>query len=309
MKILIYVNTSQNLRNNSKLGGIEILNFELAKYLNKKNKVLITNNLSKKIKQTNWDIVISSNESKIFNYVKANKKILWIHNKMQIEKAVRKRQIYSYIKNKPYAIFVSNFLEKQTSKFYPFKKRYIINNFLDSKFENVKRVYVREPIITWSVKREKGLNELIDWWIKSILPNKPEAKLYIFGINKNNYKKLKKFNIYYFGNVKKSTLIKYYKISTAMICLGYDETFCLNAIESMSCGQPVLSFKKTALNNLVKNNINGFKVNNFKDLSDKILLLLNIKSSKRKILINKTQNYSKKYYFKNVITKWEKIIQ
>ncbi len=309
MKILIYVNTTQNLKNNSKLGGIEILNFELAKYLNKKNNVLITNKLSKKIRETNWDTVISSNESKIFNYVKANKKILWIHNKIQIEKAVRKKQIFSYYKNKPYAIFVSNYLEKQTSKLFPFKKRYVINNFLDSKFENINTIYHRKPIITWSVKRTKGLNELINTWIKSILPNNPKAKLYIFGINKRNSKKYKNLNIYYFGNVKKSILIKYYKISSAMICLGYDETFCLNAIESMSCGQPVLSFKKTALNDLIKNNINGFKVNNFYDLGNKIKYLLDINYSKRKYLIKKTNLYSKKYYFKNVFKKWEKVIQ
>ena len=309
MKILIYVNTAQNLDNNSKLGGIEILNYELAKYLNKKNNVLITNKLSRKIRQTDWHTVISSNESKIFSYVKANKKILWIHNKIQIEKALRKRQIFSYFKNQPYAIFVSKFLEKQTSKLYPFKKRYIINNFLHRKFENINKVYYRKPIITWSVKRTKGLDELIASWTKSILPYNPEAKLYIFGVNKKNNKISRKNNIYYFGNVKKSTLIKYYKISTAMICLGYDETFCLNAIESMSCGQPVLSFKKTALNDLIKNNTNGFKVNNFNDLSKKIKFLLNIDLSKRKKLINKTQNYSKKFYFKNVLKKWEKIIQ
>ena len=36
-----------------------------------------------------------------------------------------------------------------------------------------------------------------------------------------------------------------------MICLGYDETFCLNAIESMSMGVPVISLGKTSLNELI----------------------------------------------------------
>ena len=52
-----------------------------------------------------------------------------------------------------------------------------------------------------------------------------------------------------------------------MICLGYDETFCLNALEANSCGLPVLTFGKSALNELILNNYNGFVVNNFKDLS------------------------------------------
>jgi hypothetical protein len=36
MKILLYINTSQNLDNSNYLGGIEILNYELAKFLKKK---------------------------------------------------------------------------------------------------------------------------------------------------------------------------------------------------------------------------------------------------------------------------------
>ena len=30
-----------------------------------------------------------------------------------------------------------------------------------------------------------------------------------------------------------------------MICLGYDETFCLNALEANACGLPILTFCKT----------------------------------------------------------------
>ena len=93
-----------------------------------------------------------------------------------------------------------------------------------------------------------------------------------------------------------------------MICLGYDETFCLNAIESMSCGLPVLSFKKTALNDLIKNNINGFKLDNFQDLSKKIIFLMDMDRDKRNKIINKTYEYSQKFYFKNIKNKWISLI-
>ena len=93
-----------------------------------------------------------------------------------------------------------------------------------------------------------------------------------------------------------------------MICLGYDETFCLNAIESMSCGLPVLSFKKTALNDLIKNNINGYKVDNFQSLSKKIIYLMNINKSKRTKIINSTFIYSQKFYFENIKKKWISLI-
>ena len=41
-----------------------------------------------------------------------------------------------------------------------------------------------------------------------------------------------------------------------MICLGYDETFCLNAVEAMKMGIPVFSLGKTALNDLIAVNKN-----------------------------------------------------
>ena len=44
-----------------------------------------------------------------------------------------------------------------------------------------------------------------------------------------------------------------------MICLGYDETFCLNALKANSCGLPIFTFGKTALNELILNN-NGIIV-------------------------------------------------
>ena len=37
MKILLFVNTVQNFKNHNSLGGIEILNYELYKYLKKKH--------------------------------------------------------------------------------------------------------------------------------------------------------------------------------------------------------------------------------------------------------------------------------
>ena len=67
MKILIYVNTKQNLKTNTLLGGVEILNYDLSKHLSKKHNVFLTSNVSKKIKKIKWDIIISSNDAKIFN--------------------------------------------------------------------------------------------------------------------------------------------------------------------------------------------------------------------------------------------------
>ena len=310
MKILLDFNSSITKKNLKKLGGIESLNIGLFNNLKSTFRQITLKYKNKKTYFNNkWDVVISSNNARVFNKDKKQKYILWIHNKIQIEKAIRKRQLIPILRNDIHAVFVSKYLERITSKIYNFKTRNIIPNFLDKKFENLKLNFIRKPMFIWSVQRDKGLSETITVWIKTVQKYNSYAELHVFGIkNFKLYKKLEKYNIFFHGRVDKNILIKFYKKSMAMICLGYDETFCLNAIESMSCGLPVLSFKKTALNDLIKNNINGFKLDNFQDLSKKIIFLINMDREKRIKIINKTYKYSQKFYFKNIRNKWISLI-
>ena len=75
----------------------------------------------------------------------------------------------------------------------------------------------------------------------------------------------------------------------------------------MSCGTPVLSFKMTALNSLIKNGKNGYKTQNFKDLALKIKKIISLRLEKRKKIIKTTLSFSKKYKIKKIKKKWEKL--
>ena len=114
MKILIYSPSKFNLnsKNNDRLGGIETLNLELSKNLSQNTFKIYLSTICKKIikkknlinlpiatikKNSNkyyFDCVISSNDPNIFNYFKDSKKILWMHNTLAIEKALRKKKIF-----------------------------------------------------------------------------------------------------------------------------------------------------------------------------------------------------------------------
>ena len=91
-KSLIYVNTKQKLEKSSKLGGIEILNYNLFNYLKLKYLIILTNKITNKIKQTKWDIAISSNDSSIFNLINAKKKsygyIIYCKSKRLLERKI-----------------------------------------------------------------------------------------------------------------------------------------------------------------------------------------------------------------------------
>ncbi|MDA8918992.1 glycosyltransferase [Candidatus Pelagibacter sp.] len=310
MKILLDFNGSVTKKNSKKLGGIESLNVELFNNLKKTFQELSLKNQNKRKYLTEkWDVIISSNNARIFNKDKNNKSILWIHNKIQIEKSIRKKQLLSILKNDIHAVFVSKYLENVTSKIYNFKTRNVIPNFLDKKFEKIKINFNRKPLFIWSVQRDRGLDETINVWVNDIYTTNPDAEFHIFGIKKNKkFNKYKKYNIFLHGRVDKKILIRFYKKSFAMICLGFDETFCLNAIESMSCGLPVISFNKTALISLIKNDINGYKVKNFNDLSKKIQDMIDLNKNKRHKLTRSTFNYSKKFHFKNIKKKWIDLI-
>ena len=305
MNILFYCPLKFNIKskNLSSLGGIESLNVELCKELAKHkfkiflatycNKIIKINGLTNipinriitKKSKMNFDLVISSNDPIIFDKFENTKKILWMHNTLPIEKSIRKKNFLSIIKNKISVVFVSNYLKKKTSNLYFFNKKIVIYNFLSKIFLTNNVIVNRNQIVVWSVQRNKGLNKTIEMWINKIYPQNNKIRFYIFGVDKKKYlyskKNLKKFNIFFFGRVPKKKLKKIYSKSLAMICLGYDETFCLNALEANACGLPLLTFGKTALSDYSIDNYNAFVLNNFDDLATKIILISKIGLKKK----------------------------
>ena len=310
MKILIFVSTNQKLENPHNLGGIEILNYELFNYLKKKHEVIFSKKVSQKLKSINWDIIISSNDARIFNKLKSKRKILWLHNKLQIEKALRKKQLLSIMFNKIEAVFVSDYLKKNTSIFYNFFKREVIPNFLPSIFEYSKFPKIKQNninLFVWSVQRKRGLDELINVWKNKIYPLNLNCELHIFGISFKN-KNFDKYKIFHHGKIPRNKLLNFYKKSVGMICLGYDETFCLNAIEAMKMGLPVISLGKTALKDKINHKKNGYLIDSIDNIDKPIIDIVNLDMSKKKILSKSCSKFASNYNSKTIFKKWDKLI-
>ena len=319
---------SKNLK---KLGGIESLNLELAKTLSQENinvtlatnckKTIVKNKivnvpidkLKKNEKNFSFDTIITSNDTSLYSYFKKKKKVLWLHNKLQVEKAIRKKKFFPINYHRPHVVFVSEYLSNFTSSFLLFKKRFVISNFLSNFFIVKKMNFNRKKIFVWSVQRDRGLNELIEIWINKIYQRDKSVKLYIFGVNNKILKSkltfLKSKNIFLYGRVSKSKLKSTYLNSLAMICLGYDETFCLNALEANSCGLPIITFGKTALKDYSISNYNSIIAKNFNDLEKKIFYLLSLSKRKKDKLIKNSFSHSKKFRL-NIISKlWIKLFK
>ena len=333
MNILFYCPFVINLNDNRNypLGGIESLNIELAKEIAKtKHKVYLASFTKKKFSKDNvlnipiknilnkhnqyiFDMIISSNDPSIFDKYKNSKKFFWMHNTLSLEKSFRKRKFLPLLTNKITTIFVSKYLRNITSRLYLFNKNIVIPNFLSHQFTSIRINSKRKPIFVWSVQREKGLKETIQTWIDQVYPIDNKAKLYVFGISKIpkwfTSKTFLKKNVYFFGRVSKKKLKEIYQKSMGMICLGYDETFCLNALEANACGLPVITFGKTALNEMITDKKNGFIINTFDDLKKKINYILHLKKKQRINLIKNSIQNSKKYNIKNIIYLWLKLLK
>jgi glycosyltransferase involved in cell wall biosynthesis len=330
MRLLFIVNGLIDLKHNvNKNGGIEHCNIELANRLSllghdvslaskidkiQKNRNIINfplNYLFSNEHDNFYDVVISSNYSQVFKFRKNALKVLWMHNELQIEKSLRRKEFFPTIRYKPHVIFVSDYLKKKTSFLYPFKSKTIIPNGCSELFLNSKRSKNIKPIFIWTIKRDKGLMAIIDIWIKKIYKKIPSAEFHIHGLNISKIKNLNidhnRFKIKFFGIVSRNYLAKKYKYATAMLHPGYDETFCISALEALASGLPVITFNRSALAERVIDNFNGYKVSNFDKMADvAINLVIN------KPLLNKLSNNaiisSKKFSWNNVALYWNKYL-
>jgi len=131
----------------------------------------------------------------------------------------------------------------------------------------------------------------------------------MLNFQKQNLFFLNQETFFFYGRVSKLKLKNTYLNSLAMICLGYDETFCLNALEANSCGLPVITFNKTALKDYSISNYNSIIAKDFNQLEDKIFYLLSLSKHKKNILIRNSYNHSKKFNL-NIISKlWLKLFK
>jgi len=84
-----------------------------------------------------------------------------------------------------------------------------------------------------------------------------------------------------------------------MLHPGYDETFCVSALEALASGLPVITFNRTALAERVVNNVNGYIVETFEEMATKAVNLVTNKSQLTK-LSNNASKSSKKFCWNNV---------
>ncbi|RPG59916.1 MAG: glycosyltransferase family 1 protein [Flavobacteriales bacterium TMED235] len=303
--------------NNKKLRGAEniLINFsteicklghEVVVFNNCVNEYRFTNfswlNISRiKSNNYNFDVVISNNDTNLLDNIYAKKKFVISHSLQTFEKFIRKRQIISYIKNKPVYLLLGNYHKLKMSKLFSLYGTKIINYGLDKNFLETKLTNnIDNNLSMFTSRPDRNLNILLDVWKKYIYLKNKTYKLYITPINKN----LRNYNIFNRNLVDKNTYISQIIKSRLMIIPGHKaELYCLAASEASELCIPIVTMGIGALSERVQHEKTGLIAKNIKQFGDYILeiysnneLWTDIRNNLKTLRGNKNWSYETKKF-------------
>jgi glycosyltransferase involved in cell wall biosynthesis len=203
-----------------------------------------------------FDIAISNADATLFDYIVAKKKFVISYSLQSIEKFIRKKQLFAYLKHKPHYILIGKYHKQNRSKLISLFGSSVLDLavddiFLETKLSN--NININQAIFTSRPDRNSAL--LIKIWKEKIFPNYKSAELLI---TPNNNKDLK-FNIYERQIKSQNHLIKDLLKSRIFLAPGHKaELFCLAAEEAKELCIPIVTMGIGSLYERVIHEKTGF---------------------------------------------------
>ncbi len=278
--------------NNEKIGGSEKTLINITNSLsNDKNltiKVFNNTNKPKIISNVHWyninqidqsdkpDFLISMSDANLFKKLNCNSNFLWSHSIQNVEKFIRKNQLFSFLKYKPIMILEGEYHYKSRSFFTSFFGKKILKVAVDDDFLkfNVDLNYIPLPSAIFTTKSDRNLKFLLNSW-HQIKKKSSKAKLYInppfqlTEIHKNDDVLLRKKS-------DKKLLIQELSKSRLFITPGHkSEVFCLAAEEAKELCIPIVTMGYGCLYERVTHGKTGFIAKNEKEFIDYSTRILN----------------------------------
>lgn len=222
-------------------------------------------NINDKFTIQNFDVVISNGDCLLFKYANSKKNILFSHSLQSIEKFIRKKQFFSYVKYKPKICFISEYHKKNRSKLLYMFGHINLRWAVDEIFQKApKPNNIDDNLAIFTSKEGRNQDLLINIWKKHIYPKNNKLKLCLNSQNKDN----KKFNI--INRVQQNQKILLDELSKARVFLipGHKaELFCLAAAEASQMCIPIVTLGYGCLSERVIHNETGFIANNYEDFA------------------------------------------
>ncbi len=230
------------------------------------------------------DIVIANNDAKLLSQAHKIIKngaipVLWLHNRILLEKTIRKARMVPLLRYRPYAVFLGEKQKSATSQLHPFRKKYIIPHGLSQDYLGFSR-NAQSPAPTQAIyfsQAYRGFAETVEIWIKHVAPKAPDSVLKAFlgdnitlkelGIS-YSLQDLERSKIMLMPKIPKDKLIQELKNTRVMIYPGHkDETFCNAAAEASALGVPIVTYGRGSLSERVEHGKNGFIIQDKDDIA------------------------------------------
>ena len=245
------VTVINNCPTNESISGIKWLNI---------------NGVSKKL---NFDIAISNNDCRLFDYIFSKKKILLSHSIQNFEKFLRKKQFISFFKHKPKVALLGNYHLSKRSFFTRSFGYFFLPYGLDEMFLKTqlnKNDKIDNNLAIFTSRVDRNLDLLIEIWSNYIFSKNNNAKLLVTPFNSM---KLEKFNIFArrLGgrNIMISDLLK----ARMMLVPGHKaELYCLAAEEARELCVPIVTMGFGSLSERVDHGKTGFIAKTKKEFAE-----------------------------------------
>jgi len=263
-----------------KLRGAETVLINLSNSLNKLGyKITIINNCPKSeyingvrwlninsnFENNEYDLAFANGDCRLFNLVKSKKKILFSHSLQSIEKFIRKKQLFSYLKHKPKVCFLSHYhLKKRSKLLYLFGNinlRYAVDDiFLNTNLNN----NIDKNLAIFTSREDRNLDLLLNIWSEYIYPQNKKLKLLVTDNNLN----YKNSNIFKRKLLSQQKMIEDLLKARIFLIPGHKaELFCLAAEEAKELCIPIVTLGKGCLAERVENGKTGFVTKDEKEFA------------------------------------------
>lgn len=266
--------TSKDI-NSVKIRGGEKIVINLSRELTKLgNNVIVYNNCSydceidgikwSNLKNINtnvvFDLAITNNDINLFNNIKSKKYFAFSYSIQSIEKFIRKRQFFSYLKYKPKIILLGSYHLKNRNKLLKIFGSIITELAVDEIFINSK---INDSIVEnraiFTSREDRNLNVLINIWKNYIFLKNKTAKLFVTPSNLID----NKFNIFERNFSNRDLLINDLLKSKVFLVPGHKaELFCLAAEEARELCIPIVTLGIGSLSERVIHGKTGFIAKN-----------------------------------------------
>tara|TARA_Y100000591_G_scaffold255152_1_gene226885 strand:+ start:363 stop:1352 length:990 start_codon:yes stop_codon:yes gene_type:complete len=275
----------------SKLRGAETILINLSENLHKlDNEVFVFNNSSIHYSNNNYtwtditnlkkynyefDVAISNGDINLLNSVNAKKKFAISYSIQTIEKFIRKKQIFSYLKNKPKIILIGEYHKIKRS----FLTRIFGYDFLDVSVDDIfNKTTLFEKIdnnkAIFTSRSDRNMDLLINIWKNKIYTSKDRYKLFV--TPNQNYNKINKYNIFLRSMKNQNDLINDIQTSRVMLVPGHKaELFCLAAEEARELCVPIVTLGIGSLVERVEHGKTGYIAKNIDEFAHYTLKIFN----------------------------------